>query len=64
MSKKTEELEESLTDLLIGKPIVFDDKGNMVKLCDIPPASRIEYIEYKDFTFEDLKEAIKELCKL
>lgn len=61
MITEDKEFEKSLTNLLIGEPVVFDDKGNMVKLCDIPPAYRIEYIEYKDFTFEEFKKAIEDL---
>ena len=61
MITEDEEFEKSLTNLLIGEPVVFDNKGNMVKLCDIPPAYRIEYIECKDFTFEELKKAFEDL---
>ena len=53
---RAEELEKSLTDFLIGNPVIFDDKGNPVKLCDIPPTYRIEYIECKNFTFNDLRQ--------
>lgn len=61
MSKRAEEFEKSFNKLLAGDSIIFDDKGNLVEVCDIPPTTCIECIEYKKFTFEDLKKAFEDL---
>ena len=61
MSKRAEEFEKIFNKLLVGDPIIFDDKGNLVEVCDILPATCVECIEYKKFTFEDLKKALEDL---
>lgn len=70
MSKRAEEkqrdkikskLKKDLIDTFMGQTIIYDDEGNRVKLCDVPPAYRIEYIEYKDFTFEEYKKAFEKI---
>lgn len=53
---------KDVVDLFMEETIVYDDKGNRVPLCDIPPASRGEYVEYKDFSFEELKKAFENVC--
>ena len=60
--KMKADFNKDIVDLFVGETIVYDDKGNRVPFCDVPPASRVEYVKYKDFSFEDLKKAFEDVC--
>lgn len=60
--KMKADFNKDIVDLFMGKTIVYDDTGNRVSLCDVPLGSRVEYVEYKDFSFKDLKKALKDVC--
>lgn len=53
-NKMKADFNKDIVDLFMGETIAYDDKGNRVPLCIIPPASRVECVEYKNFSFKDL----------